>query len=75
MCLSYLNVIGRVPVNIIKHQMGSTHQVKPHPTCFGAQQEQEVLRIGTVEIVNQPLSLVGGGVSIEPAEGVAHVCT
>lgn len=55
--------------------MGSTHQVKPHPTCFGAQQEQEVLRIGTVEIVNQPLSLVGGGVSVEPAEGVAHVCT
>lgn len=35
-CVSYLYVIGRVPVNIIQHQVGSTHQIKPHPTCFGA---------------------------------------
>ncbi len=74
-CVSHLNVIGRVPVNIIQHQVRSTHQIKPHPTCFGAQQKEEVLRVGTVKTVNQPLSLAGGGVSIKSAEGVAHVYT
>lgn len=75
MCASYLNVIGRVPVNIIQHQVGSTHQIEPNPTCFGAQQKQEVLRVGTVKTINQPLSLAGGGVSVKSAEGVAHVYT
>jgi len=72
---SYLNVISRVPVDIIQHQVGSTHQIKPHATCFGAQQKQEVLRVWTVKTIHQPLSLVGGGVSIESAEGVAHIYT
>lgn len=64
LCESYLNVISRVPVNVIQHQVGSSHQIKPHASCFGAQQKHKVLRVGTVETVNQPLSLVGGGVAV-----------
>lgn len=73
--MSYLDVIGWVPVNIIQHQVGSTHQIKPHPTRLGAEQKQEVLRVWTVKTVNQPLSLAGGCVSVKSAEGVAHVQT
>lgn len=71
--LFYLNVIGRVPVNIIQHQVRSADQIKSHPTSFGAQQKQEVLRIGAVKTINQSLSLAGRCVSVESAEGVAHV--
>lgn len=73
MCVFYLNVIGRVPVNVIQHKVGRANQIKPHPTSFGAQQKQEVLRIGAVKAVNQPLSLVSRCVSIKSTEGVAHV--
>ena len=74
-CVSYLHVIGRVPVDVIQHQVGSPDQIKPHPACFGAQQKQEVQRVRTVKPVDQPLPLAGGGVSVQSAEGVAHVNT
>lgn len=75
MYMSYLYVIGWIPVDIIQHQVGSPDQIETHPTSFGAQQKQEVLRVRTVKIVNQPLPLAGRCVSIESAEGVTHVQT
>lgn len=55
--------------------MGSPDQIETHTAGFGAQQKQEVLRVGTVEVVDQSLSLAGGCVSIQSAEGVAQVQT
>lgn len=70
--LSYLNIIGRVPVDIVKHQMGGTDQIKPHPPSFGAEQKNKVLRIRAVETVNQSLPLVGWCLSVQATEGVAR---
>ena len=72
-CVYYLNVIGRVPVNVVQHQMRCANQIKPHPTSFGAQQKQEVLRIWAVKAINEPLSLAGRCVSVKSTEGVTHV--
>lgn len=65
---SHLNVIGRVPVNVVQHQVRRSNQIQSHAAGFGAQQEQEALRVGAVEGVDQPLPLARGRLTIEPAE-------
>lgn len=55
--------------------MRSPDQVETNASSFRAQQKEEVLRVGTVEVVDQPLPLAGRRVSVQSAEGVAQVQT
>lgn len=70
---SHLNVIGGVPVDVVQHQVGRPDQIKSHPAGFRAQQEQEALRVGAVEAVDQSLPLARGRLTIEPTERVTSM--
>lgn len=61
---THLDVVGRIPVDVVQHQVRRSDQIQPHPTGFRAQEKQEVLRIRTVEAVNQSLSLSRWSLSI-----------
>ena len=37
--VTYLKVVGRVPVDVVQDEPGGTHQIKTHTTRLGTQQE------------------------------------
>ena len=55
--------------------MGGPDQVKPHPSGFRTQEEEEVGGVRAVEVVHQSLPLDGGGVAVQATVGVAQVDT
>lgn len=61
---SHLDVVGRVPVDVVQHQVRRSDQIQPHPAGFRAQEKQEVLRIGAVKAVNQSLPLARWSLTI-----------
>ena len=43
----YLQVIGRVPVNVVKYKPRSTNQIEPHSPRLGAQKEHSCIHVNT----------------------------